>query len=249
MNHYKFTQNLRHNQLFSCLDKSDFAFLIQHSTIKKITAGNYIFHEKEQALHYYFINSGRVDLFRWSPAGNEVIYQVINNHQVLIAPAILSEKVYHTMNARAHSQLEIIYLQRSQLNLLCAKRPQLTMRIMSLMADELSHAINRIDQLSMNNAGQRLVSYLGDLQMQQQAEFISLPVNLSVLARQIAITPETLSRLLKKFRQHKYIHCQEKTLSILDINALYDFVGLPYLGAHGQTSSQSSTSYTDAKID
>ena len=201
MDHYEFTQKLRHTQLFSCLDKTDFAFLIESSILKKVSAGNYIFQEKELSFHYYFINSGQVDLFRWSPSGNEIIYQVINNQQLLIAPAILSEKVYCTMNARAHSQVEIVYLQRSQLNVLCAQHPQLTMRIMSLMADELSHAINRIDQLSMNNAGQRLVSYLGDLQMQQQAEFISLPVNLSVLARQIAITPETLSRLLKKFRQ------------------------------------------------
>ncbi len=103
----------------------------------------------------------------------------------------------------------------------------LSRSLIAWVAEQLSYSRERITQLSMNKAGQRLAVYLYDLQLTQLRQDLNFPISLSVLANQLAITPETLSRLLRQFHNFDFIRWHHKKLSILDIEGLFKFVGLP----------------------
>ncbi len=83
----------------------------------------------------------------------------------------------------------------------------------------------------MKNAGQRLVSYLLEQHKSQKTHWLTLPVAHSVLAGQLNIAPETLSRLFKSLRQLEAISGKRETVVLLDIEKMCEFVKLAYASA------------------
>lgn len=201
--------------------------LMQSSVPKTIPSEQLIFCEHDCVSHYYFIVSGQVNMFHYSPVGNEIIHLTRETDQLLIDPCIFFEPSRYLVNARAVGQVELHCLQVKHLLHLCEQRSTLSCSLMRWVAEQLSYSMERITQLSMNKAGQRLTVYLHDLYATQLRQDLNIPVSLSVLANQLAITPETLSRLLRHFHDHNYISWRHKKLLIIDIEGLFEFVGLP----------------------
>ena len=101
------------------------------------------------------------------------------------------------------------------------------MQLLSAMSLKLVDSVDRIDQLTLSSAGQRLVVFLLQLQQQQGSRWLTLPISYTILSRQLNIAPETLSRLLQKFRAQGLISGKRKTLVLLDTDGLCDLVELP----------------------
>lgn len=236
MRHAQLLDRIKQAYPFKDLQTDDLASLVEGSTLRTYSADHILFREGEVAKYFYLIDSGEIKLFRWAPDGEEKTYQLLGSGQLLAEVAMFAEPASYPMNALVTKKAKVYCLERSKLIDLCLASPEFSLRLMSSMAKKLAQSMNRIDQLTMNNAGQRLVSYLLDLHVLQQGQWLELPVSYSILAKQLAITSETLSRLLQKFRQQGLISGKRRTLVMLDIDKLCDLVGLPHPSQTGLAS-------------
>ncbi|HZL99436.1 MAG TPA: Crp/Fnr family transcriptional regulator, partial [Planctomycetota bacterium] len=82
--------------------------------------------------------------------------------------------------------------------------------------------LDRIEVLTLISAGSRLATYLLRLPArQEQGELrVQLPVAKKGLAAELSITPETLSRLLGRWRERGLIRVEGRSLALLDSRTL-----------------------------
>ena len=81
--------------------------------------------------------------------------------------------------------------------------------------------MNEIENLSLQNALHRLVNFLlRELEENHGSMVLDVPKRL--IASQLAIQPETLSRLLRKLSDAEIIQVDQKQLTLLDKRRLYD---------------------------
>ncbi len=74
--------------VFNGLSNDDINYLMQGSVPKTIPTDQLIFSEHDCVSHYYFIVSGRVNMFHYSPTGNEIIHLTRETDQLLLDPCI-----------------------------------------------------------------------------------------------------------------------------------------------------------------
>ena len=88
------------------------------------------------------------------------------------------------------------------------------------MSQKIGFLMNSIDTLTQVNADQRLVMYLAQWYLHQQPEqlSVSLPFSKKVLANQICVKPETLSRMLKRLKNSNLIIEKGRCWELLDIS-------------------------------
>lgn len=213
--------------LFDGVDMAHLAALAKSACARKVKAGQEVFAEGEEARAFYAIAQGEVRLFRFSPQGDERVFQILGDGDLLAEAAMFLTPPIYPMTARAARDSTLYVVPRQALLSLCESSPPLVLKLLSALSKRLYQAMNRIDLLTLNNAGQRLVAYLLEMRRQRHGNWIDIPVSFAVLAGQLGMTPETLSRLLQKFRQDGLVSGKGRTLVLLDADALREKVALP----------------------
>jgi CRP-like cAMP-binding protein len=86
----------------------------------------------------------------------------------------------------------------------------------------LLRLVGKVEELTVLSAGARLARYLLDLPSTTTPEgaAIELPLAKRDLAASLGITPETLSRLLRKWQDREVVKSEGSTIVVLDADVL-----------------------------
>jgi CRP/FNR family transcriptional regulator, dissimilatory nitrate respiration regulator len=229
---------LRRAPLFDAVSDAALLPLAESGRMLRFAAGQEVFAHGCQAQSFFAVQTGEVHLYRPAWQGEEKLFQILNAGDLLAESAMFLQPPSYPLSARAHQESSLFTYTRSALLELCDAAPQLMKTLLFHQSHRLYQAVNRIDHLLHNNAGQRLVLYLLELRRDRGGHWldmpsnIDLPVNIAALAGQLTMTPETLSRLLQRFRQENWISGKGRTLILIDLAALCQHVGLPAPSEH-----------------
>lgn len=216
--------------------------LLSHRVKRQLKAGQTLFDEGQPADYFYQLENGMISLFRFSPEGEEKLFQQLVSGEMLAESAVLMEPAVYPVNAKVVQDTIVWCYPRSTLKTLCKENSEFAMQLLSALANRLHQAVNRIDQLTLKNAGQRLAAYLIEQKKIQQGDWLTLPVNHAQLARQLNIAPETLSRLFKKLKQAEVISINKQTVVLIDISSMCEIVSLPYFESASEQAKQPAQS-------
>ncbi|HDY7982352.1 Crp/Fnr family transcriptional regulator [Vibrio vulnificus] len=192
-----------------------------------VKQGRHLFETGENAQRFYLIQSGEICLYRFSPEGEEKVFQLLSSGDSIAEAVMFMRPSHYPVSAKAKVDSVVLSFSREVLLAFCEKNSEFAFHLLGAMATKLNQAVNRVDQLTLKNANQRLVSYLLELYQQQGSDWLKLPVAHSVLAGQLNIAPETLSRLFKKLKQKEVISGKGNVVVLLDIEAMCQLVNLP----------------------
>lgn len=221
------TQLLKDSFIFSSIKLEAKVALSKGVQVVHLSQGKHLFEAGAVANRFYIVKSGEVCLYRYSPEGEEKVFQVLREGDTLAEAVMFMNPNVYPVSARAKEDTVVLSFSREVLLSFCNSCNEFSMQLLSAMATKLSQAVNRVDQLTLKGANQRLVSYLLDLHQQQGSDWMKLPVAHSVLAGQLNIAPETLSRLFKKLRQEEVISGKGGVVVMLDIEKMCNLVNLP----------------------
>ncbi|MGQ0710811.1 MAG: Crp/Fnr family transcriptional regulator [Rhodoferax sp.] len=233
---------LHRASLFEGVEAGVLSLLAQAARPREVRAGQQIFAEGEPAQAFYAIARGQACLLRYSLQGEEKVHQLLGEGDLLAEAAMFLDPAVYPMTARATGDILLYAVPRQALLNACDASPALMRTLLCALSRRLYQAMNRIDHLSLNNAGQRLVAYLLELRRQSHGNWLDIPVSFAVLAGQLGMTPETLSRLLQKFRQDGLVSGKGRTVVLLDAEALRDKVSLLAPGLWSPAAMSSRTS-------
>ncbi|MYN14838.1 cyclic nucleotide-binding domain-containing protein [Pusillimonas sp. TS35] len=221
-------QHLATSPVFSRADRNALAHLAYEARLVSVANGAHLFEMGMPANHFYVVQSGRVSLYRPCYNGETKIFRVMESGDVVGEASMFLEPARYPLSARATAATKAYCVERKRLLSLARTSPAFSYALTLGLATGFNHWLNRVDLLTIGNAGQRLVTFLMDLYIQQHSTTLVLPSSQGILARQLNIAAETFSRQMNQFKRAGLITLQpQRQLILLDVPGLCRFVGIP----------------------
>lgn len=223
-------EELRRSHLFAQTDDAQLAALTQAMHEMTLAAGDTLFTHGQPADRFFFVREGQIKLFRISPEGQEKIIEIIQPGQTFAeAVMFMGTQGRYPVNAQAVTETRLYAFEQKQFLKVLSESTEVCLGMLASMSRRLHMLVNQIDSLTLQNATYRLVMYLLDHAPKEAAELteIELTTPKSVIASQLAIQPETFSRILSKLKRRGLIEVHGNHISLRNLRGLRDLAYAP----------------------
>lgn len=214
--------------LLRLLNKQQRLYLDTVSKKRILSAGDCLFKKGDCADNVYLVNKGKVTLYRLMANGDQKVFKVFLSGGVIAEMAIFMEPRIYPMSAHVDQHTSLTCYKQESFISLFKSDSELAMKVIGFMSNKVGHLMNSLDMLTQVNANQRLVMYFAEVYNKQKScsnRFV-IPYTKKMLATQLCITPETLSRLFSKLKLNGLIEESGACIIIPDFNSLCHEVDL-----------------------
>lgn len=167
------------------------------------------------------VAKGLIKLYQLAPTGKEQLIRFIHPGEYE-GEAELFDQVNSNVFGEAIVETTICYLTQVDFLLVLKEHPDISIKIMNLMAQKLHRLEKQTSFLTMTKVEERLATFLNDLEITNSSNTIKLPMKLKELANFIGTTPETLSRKLTIFENRGVIIRNKTQIKIINQDKLED---------------------------
>lgn len=217
--------HLRQHPWFRSLDADTFRELVSRCRDISFQAGQEIFHHGAPCTECLLVCEGQLQGLRYTQEGEEKIFGHIVPGAFIGLHSLFADPPLHWHTIRAETPGRGCLLSAAALRQASLAAPALGMHIIEHGARLLRHHTEQIDWLTSSTAEQRLADYILRFGKPQSGDArIQLPLSWAQIATKLGMRPETLSRLLAKWRRQGFIRSQRASLYVLDSNALREIV-------------------------
>jgi CRP/FNR family transcriptional regulator len=210
--------SLRQSRIFQGLPHEDIAAIAEGCQVRSLQKGEILFHEGEPTEGFYVIQLGQIGVYFITPDGREQMFSVFRAPESFGEAALVKLETYPA-NAVALEYSRVILVRKGHFKELIARRPQLALQMLASMSLHLKELL----RLLQNTRGRQVESRLAEWLLQQSPAaaagcpaVFQLPVAKKVLAGQLGVTSETLSRTFARFRDEKVIRVAGSKIFVLD---------------------------------
>ena len=207
---------LRRCKLFADLPEAELAAVAGACNVRGLAKGEYLFREGEPAEGFYVVQSGVINVHRLTPDGREQVICLFRANESLAEATLVTVDAYPA-NAVATESSQVVVVRRREFRELIFQKPELALRMLSSMSLHLKHLVQLLQDLK----GRQIEARLADWMLRQSPgaaagcpAVIELPVSKKVLAGQLGVTGETLSRTLAIFRDEGTIVVNGKRITV-----------------------------------
>jgi CRP-like cAMP-binding protein len=181
----------------SQLPRSLLGKLVDLSGLQRIGKGSTLFHEGERAHFIYALVEGNVSLLN-GPRHEEIIAEFMEAGDIILIPPALLRLPY-MVTARAVTDLLVIMIPAEEFIRLAETELALSVALNHMLAGHWRLLLRHLTQTKSRDADTRVIQYLMDSAgVSTGSARFALPGSKRDLAAHLGITPETLSRSLKR---------------------------------------------------
>lgn len=218
---------LRRCKLFEDLPEPDLMAVAGACVTRALSKGEFLFREGQPAEGFYVLQAGVINVHRITPDGREQVICLFRPYESFAEATLVTVDTYPA-SAVATESSQVIVVRRAEFRDLIARRPELALRMLSSMSQHLKHLVQLLQDLK----GKQIEARLADWILRQSPAaaagcptVLELPVSKKVLAGQLGVTSETLSRTLARFRDEGSIAVDGKRITIRDAARLRAWLG------------------------
>lgn len=213
---------LRKLPLFSALDAATVARIAAGSRHRRFDAGEAILREGEPCVGFFAVVTGGAKVFRLTRDGREQVLQRVRAGQTFAEAAVLTMKRYPAHAAATESPTEVVEIGAESFLRVFEGDQRVAKAMVASLSTWLLRLVGRVEELTVLSAGARLARYLLDLPSTPSPAglAVELPLAKKDLAGSLGITPETLSRLLRKWQDRGVVTSEGPTIVVRDTGVL-----------------------------
>lgn len=211
--------------IFQNLNNDELVEIVKTIDHKEYIKGDVIFNEGSVASTLYFINEGKIKLYKYTKDGKEQILHVLSEGDFFGELDLIKSSQYG-FNSMAIVDSKICTLTKEEMKKIMMKNPEIGIKVLETVAERLSKVESLVQNLATNDVDSRMAYLLIDLMAKygeniEKHTSIKLPLSREDMASYIGVTRETISRKLKKFEDEQLIKIiGTKTILILDEDGL-----------------------------
>lgn len=216
---------LRQSRIFHDLTHEDIAAVSEGCQLRSLQKGEILFHEGETTEGFYIIQLGQIGVYFITPDGREQMFSVFRAPESFGEAALVSLDTYPA-NAVALEYTRVILVRKAHFRELITRKPQLALQMLASMSLHLKELLRLLE----NSRGRQIEARLAEWLMRQSPAaaagcpaVFELGVPKKVLAAQLGVTSETLSRTFARFRDEKIIRVVRARIFVLDPLRLRDY--------------------------
>ncbi len=206
-------------------DDSEITSLLEASSLMTLKSREWLFRQDAPAHWLYIVINGAVRLARSTCDGRLATIRCVERGGTLGELSMVSSAGVYLYSAEALRRTHVLALPASRCREIMDRQPACRAEFMSRLALELTERLEDLALLTQADAMSRLVSYIlrqFPANRTRTPRVVRLSIPKRWLAAQLAMTPETLSRLLAKLRDSGAISIDRQRLMVLDEQKLRD---------------------------
>jgi CRP-like cAMP-binding protein len=203
---------------FRLLEAAALGQIAEKASLRRYQAAEAIFFERDPAVAFYAVVAGSVKLYRLRPDGREQVIHALGPGATFAEAAVLNIGVYPVHAVATETPTELIQIPGDPVKKLIREDERVATAMVGSLSMRLLELVERVDELASASAAGRVARYLLKLPSTGPVTkpTVELPVAKKDLAARLAIAPETLSRVLRKWEQTGLVDGAQRTLVLLD---------------------------------
>jgi CRP-like cAMP-binding protein len=211
-------ESLRAHPLFVAFDDDTFDRLAAGATLVVLDAGQILFQRGDPARAFFIVLGGQVKLFMQSRAGDEKILALEQPGQSFGEAVMFMQGPMYPVSAAATEPTSLVSMPTRDYMQALRDDVNTCLRLLGVLSQRLHTHVQEIEELTLESAGNRLVRHLlrraaPDSEGHQRVHFDETR---QMLASQLAIKPETLSRLTRTLADAGLIELDGRDILIPD---------------------------------
>lgn len=219
--------HIRENTIFTGLNDAQLDAFKDVVIISSYKKREVVYLDGDDCSGLYIIRTGRLKLVRSSSTGKEQIINILNPGDLLGFEVFYEGRTYRN-TAVAMEDSELCYIEKNAFFKILEREPDISKKLIISLGKELNHAYERIGNLGLLNAKEKLGHLLYTLASEYGVKAdggVTLNLTLSRLeiAELLGITQETSIRLLKSFKEDGILEIRRKEIVIKSMSRLKEF--------------------------
>ena len=214
---------LRSCFIFRDLTENELSLLAGSGGTKNFNAGQIIKQVEQKDEAFYLVITGRVKLVRTSYEGKEQILYLFGPGEVFCLIGLVPGQECPGSFV-ALEQSKVFVIPALKFRELVLNQPDLMFKILSLLTYKLKTALDTIASFSLMDVPQRVAAFfVQSISSDRNGERMALNLNISrkELAKIVGVTPETMSRVIRKMEEKGLIGIQGRNIQILKPESLH----------------------------
>ena len=211
------------SSIFKVLNQKDKETLVQQHTLEIIKKGQFLFKEGEKPCGLICLASGKVKVFKEGVGGRAQILRMVRQHGFIGYKALFSD-IPWSVSAIAIENSAICIFEKSSFIRILKKNPDLSMKFIKVIADELWFSNNRTVSLTQKHTRGRVAESLLVLRDTYGYEADGKTIRVSMSREDIAnlsnMTTSNAIRTLSNMASEGIIEISGRRISILNSNQL-----------------------------
>lgn len=206
-------------EIFQDLTEQDMAQMDRTTTMSTCDPGRVFYGPEEAGEVLFLLKKGRVQLYRLSPEGKKLVVSILEPGAIFGEMSLIGQGMHNTF-AEAIEECTLCVMSRLDVEQLLVRKPQVSLRIMEVMARRLKEAESNLEDMAFKSIPARLASLLIKLSASQSTNGDVDGYTHQDLAEMIGTYRETTTQTLNDFKNQGWINIERKRIEILDQPAL-----------------------------
>ena len=204
---------LQNIDMFKDLDEDTISKIEKLTTQHTIPKDNIVFYEGDDSKYLYLLAKGIINLYKTSSSHKEIVLKYFHENE-LIGEVANFEKIPYPATAKAYSDVEVLKIDFTGLKDIIYSNPELSYIIQTSLIKKIKNLEVIISTNLVLDSKERVAKY-----MYNHSEDFFQTKNI-LIAEILSVSPETLSRILKSFKDNGIIDMKAKTI---DREALLEY--------------------------
>jgi len=213
-------QQIRELNIFSGISQESFDELMRASFLQTFPAQMELIHEGEAADFLHIVVEGCVELFAQA-ANRESTMAMVRPVSSFILAAILKDAVY-LMSARTNKKSRILMIPAVSVRAVFDKDPAFSKAMVIELSNCYRGVVKEHKNLKLRTSVERLANRMLRYHQDQQTDTITLPYDKKILASNLGMTPENLSRAFNTLKPYG-VKVVGNKVSITEVEKLIRF--------------------------
>ncbi|MHB8405704.1 MAG: Crp/Fnr family transcriptional regulator [Gammaproteobacteria bacterium] len=208
--------------MFAALDDVKLAKVLTGTAVESYPKGERLFRRGDPAHAFYMVISGKVKLYRLSPDGHEKIMRLIDPGQTFAESIMFMETPRYPVHAEAVESATVAAIRSEVFTQLLQESFDTCRAVMAQMTQRIQAHWDEIEALALLNSRYRVIHYLLGLipEGQKGPAVVTLPTHKTLIAAQLALQPETLSRLWRALSDEGLIELDGDNVIVPNVDQL-----------------------------
>lgn len=199
--------------MFKDLDDNTLSKIEKFTTEHTISKDNIVFYEGDDSKYLYLLASGIIKLYKTSSNHKEIVLKYFHENE-LIGEVANFEQIPYPATAKAYTDVEIIKIDFEKLKGIIYSNPELSFIIQTSLIKKIKNLETIISTNLVLDSRERVAKYIYN-----HTDNFFTTKNI-LIAEILSVSPETLSRILKFFKDHDIIDVKSKKI---DKEALLEY--------------------------
>lgn len=197
---------LKNIDMFKDLDEETISKIEKITTSHNISKDNIVFYEGDDSKHLYLLVHGIIKLYKTSSNHKEIVLKYFHESE-LIGEVANFEQIPYPATAKAYSDVEILKIDFDSLKEIIYSSPELSFIIQTSLIKKIKNLETIISTNLVLDSKERVAKYIYN----HTDDFFTTKNIL--IAEILSVSPETLSRILKFFKDQDIIDVKAKKIN------------------------------------